>query len=153
MADVIFKRKAFHQYVLMYCFLITCTVTPPFCSIGSKCEYEFEQDVNHVFGVKPHTFDPFLNATQMAIMSNLNFLHYYPIGLAGSAVMGKLKKSRPQTKFVTLNQLLDLTKIDYIDILKVDCEGCEYPVIDDLFQLYGKNRSPPFGQLCIEIHT
>lgn len=122
------------------------------CSIGSKCEYQFEEDIYNIFGVQTHTFDPFLAPVNVTVMSNLPFVHYYPIGLAGISKVPELKKKFPYKKFLTLQQMMVTTKLDFIDVLKVDCEGCEYAVISDLLRLHKEDRAPPFGQLAIEIH-
>lgn len=58
----------------------------------------------------------------------------------------------PAWDLVSVPSLLKLFNIDYLDVLKMDCEGCEYSLADDV----GRD-DPDFwskiGQFHVEIHT
>lgn len=120
-------------------------------SVGSRVQYDFEEAVHDVLGGMSYTFDPSLNPKQEAKMRSLPFLHFEPIGLAAGNDT-KLKSHFPQWKFLTLMEMIAMTGRDYIDIVKIDCEGCEPEVLDELADLFTANRKPPFGQLCMEVH-
>lgn len=52
----------------------------------------------------------------------------------------------------TLGSLMELNGHDFIDLLKIDIEGSEFPALRALFQQY-KGKPLPFGQLQLEIHA
>jgi hypothetical protein len=52
----------------------------------------------------------------------------------------------------TLQSLMKLNGHDFIDLLKIDIEGSEFPALRALFEEY-RGRPLPFGQLQLEIHA
>lgn len=50
---------------------------------------------------------------------------------------------------VTYEEILKEYKIDYVDFLKIDCEGCEYEVIEEIFK--SENQSTIL-HLAMEVH-
>ncbi|CAI5535979.1 unnamed protein product [Closterium sp. Naga37s-1] len=121
-------------------------------SIGSHGDPSFENAVQKVIHAKPYTFDPFLNATTLAEMQSQPFMRFRNAGLVGSRTKANATRQFPGVNFVTLEEGMQQAGRDYIDIFKIDCEGCEYPVLDDLMERYTARRNPPIGQLLIEFH-
>ncbi|CAI5462625.1 unnamed protein product [Closterium sp. Yama58-4] len=134
---------------------------PVVYSIGSFGMYSFEESMHKILGVKPYTFDPFLNPTNLEIMKNLTCLHFNEIGLSGVASLAGYKKNSPDKKFLTLPEIMKELGHTYVDVFKIDCEGCEVDMIKDMaaaylntgnkLALHGGNL--PFGQILIELHN
>ncbi|GJP41864.1 hypothetical protein CLOM_g1493 [Closterium sp. NIES-68] len=121
-------------------------------SIGSHGDPSFEKAVQKVIHAKPFTFDPFLNVTTLAEMQSQPFMRFRNVGLVGLRTKANATREFPGTKFVTLEEAMQHEGREYIDVFKIDCEGCEYPVLDDLMERYTARRNPPIGQLLIEFH-
>ncbi|CAI5946659.1 unnamed protein product [Closterium sp. NIES-65] len=121
-------------------------------SIGSHGDPSFEQAVQKIIHAKPYTFDPFLNASTLAEMQSQPFMRFRNAGLVGSRTKANATRHFPGVTFVTLEEGMQQAGRDYIDIFKIDCEGCEYPVLDDLMERYTARRNPPIGQLLVEFH-
>ncbi|GJP33992.1 hypothetical protein CLOM_g18477 [Closterium sp. NIES-68] len=133
---------------------------PVVYSVGSFGMYSFEQSMYKILGAKPYTFDPFLNTNKREIMANLTCLHFNEIGLSGAKSLPAYKKSSPDKKFSTLPDLMRQFGHTYVDVFKIDCEGCEEELVKDLgaahlntgnkLTLHGGRL--PFGQILIEFH-
>ncbi|CAI5478927.1 unnamed protein product [Closterium sp. Yama58-4] len=93
-------------------------------------------------------------------MKALPFLRFHSIGVASSADINEYKKWYPKKKFMRLGEIMRRLGHSYIDVLKVDCEGCEEHFIQELVNanhhkmgaltLHGGRL--PFGQLLCEFH-
>lgn len=86
-----------------------CTII----SVGSSNEYSFEAGLEP-YGCAIHTFDP----TVIPDGRKPAHVQFHSLGLG----------TTPET---SLAQLIKLTSSRNIDILKVDCEGCEWDVLLD----------------------
>ena len=166
MMQLLFEQDAFLGNTLSLVRSISLSITLAFllptassplalllCSVGSNMQYSFEEEAFDMYGSKPYTFDPFLKWWQNQHMTNLSFLHFRQIGLSASSELPRLAKKYPRKHFGSFQHLLELTGRSYVDILKVDCEGCEFKVLEELSEAYGGKRNPPIGQLTIEIHS
>jgi len=105
-------------------------------SIGSKNQFGFENSLAP-FGCTVHTFDHTVtNPTPPAHVS------FYKYGLDGPG------GSDPQLK--SLLELRDLTGVTKIDLLKVDCEGCEFEALGapEVLEFLANN----VRQILIEVH-
>ncbi len=130
--------------------------------IGSDISFEHEL-VKH-FGCDIVLYDPSpTGAKTMALPENqIPQFHYFPVAL--TARKGKLKMTPPQpgedswfprnddsatieVPCTDLQSLMQQNGHDHIDLLKMDIEGSEYEVIDDLLK-----RRLPIGQICVEFH-
>lgn len=124
-----------------------CTVY----SIGSAYDFQFEEGLhqkssNCIF----HTFDGTLNLTERPLPNGLRenqiFFHNWNIGISSSVSFdGVITKSLEDV----------LIELDHsnrtIDIFKIDCEGCEYLVLDNLSELV-MSGVVRIDQIQVEIH-
>ncbi|KAG7674210.1 hypothetical protein Ndes2526B_g03988 [Nannochloris sp. 'desiccata'] len=125
-------------------------------SVGSNGDLTFEQSLNTV-GCEIHTFDPTGDTPTWEGNATASGVHYHAWGLRGDPSSGTTFFN-PYTN--THNPLLTLvemrTRLAHdgrkIDILKVDCEGCEWAAFKLIFDdvILGRYR---VGQIQIELHS
>jgi hypothetical protein len=110
-------------------------------SVGIRDDYSFDVDINRKYDCEVHAFDPTVNYPD--ILDNNPRIHFHRQGLSG----------QPYTHYITnLPTIMSTYNITYIDVLKIDCEGCEFDVfkylISDTPQFLKKN----VGQILFELH-
>ena len=122
-------------------------------SVGSNGDFSYEQDVIKTFGCEVHTFDPTGNSTEFERLGKESMVSFHPWGLAAT--------SRTMHNDATglENPLMPLSKIQgvlghknrTIDLLKVDCEGCEHESLENIWAdvIDGKLD---IGQVMVEVH-
>lgn len=136
-------------------------------SFGIGEDLSFSQELLDSYIVDIYGFDPTPKAISYVEMnmSNSRF-HFYPYGLAeydgktefflpqndsyvsGSSVLRKELKSKGiEVEMRTLSTLMNMLQHQYIDILKLDIEGSEFAVIDDILE-----KDIFIRQICIEVH-
>ncbi|CAI6003323.1 unnamed protein product [Closterium sp. NIES-65] len=98
---------------------------PVVYSVGSNEQYDFEQAIGAALHTKPFTFDPFLSANATAHMHALPFLHFNEIAIAGAASLENFRDENPGITIMTLQEAMKKLGHEYVDVLKMDCEGCE----------------------------
>ncbi|GJP46090.1 hypothetical protein CLOM_g5421 [Closterium sp. NIES-68] len=133
---------------------------PIIYSIGSNGEYTFEQDISARLHSRPFTFDPFLDPVLEQTMLRLPFLSFEAVGLAAKSTLEKWKEETKGKAFMTLDQVMTKHNHTHIDILKIDCEGCEAVVLFDILPAADVAEgtrplplgTPPIGQMIIEFH-
>ncbi|CAI5503798.1 unnamed protein product [Closterium sp. Naga37s-1] len=133
---------------------------PIIYSIGSNGEYTFERDIAARLHTRPFTFDPFLDPAMEHTMMRLPFLSFEAVGLAAKSTVEQWKAETKGKAFMTLEQVMRKHNHTHIDVLKIDCEGCEAVVLFDILPAVGVAEgtrplplgSPPIGQLIIEFH-
>ncbi|CAI7871294.1 unnamed protein product [Closterium sp. NIES-54] len=129
-------------------------------SIGSFGQYSFEDSIYKILDVQPHTFDPFLVPTTAARMQNVSCLHFHPIGLSANSELQNYTAKFPTMQFMTLEGIMQLLNHSYVDIFKIDCEGCEEALIPEIGEANGNAAAQlsvhggtlPFGQILVEFH-
>ncbi|CAI5473681.1 unnamed protein product [Closterium sp. Yama58-4] len=143
------------------CMIPTALQSKPLVySVGSNEQFAFEQGMAESVRTKAFTFDPFITATQQAHMRSLPFLHFHAIGVAGEESLAYYHKQNPDYDFKTLAQLMLFLNHTYVDVLKIDCEGCEVAFVRDIARAYGSEPATlaskggvlPFGQVLMELH-
>ncbi|CAI5970833.1 unnamed protein product [Closterium sp. NIES-64] len=129
-------------------------------SIGSFGQYSFEDSIYKILHVQPHTFDPFLVPATAARMQNVSCLHFNPIGLSAASELQNYTAKFPTMQFMTLGGIMQLLNHTYVDVFKIDCEGCEEALIPEIGEANGNAASQlslhggtlPFGQILVEFH-
>jgi len=133
---------------------------------GVGRDIEFEKELARRFGCAVHLFDPTPTGKKtMALPENaVPGIVYHETGLAGNPgsfdfayphdlVEGSfglaLADSRQTTRLEcdSITNFMKLNGIEHCDLLKLDIEGFEYAVIDDLL-----GASMMIPQICIEYH-
>eukprot|EP00182_Erythrolobus_australicus_P002408 CAMPEP_0185830760 /NCGR_PEP_ID=MMETSP1353-20130828/1064_1 /TAXON_ID=1077150 /ORGANISM="Erythrolobus australicus, Strain CCMP3124" /LENGTH=327 /DNA_ID=CAMNT_0028528733 /DNA_START=356 /DNA_END=1339 /DNA_ORIENTATION=+ len=121
-------------------------------SVGSRGDYSFEHAIRkRIPQCEIFTFDPTVNKTRSPPPPYAKFL---PWGIAGSddidpaSLFGsRAVEDAKLYKLRTMMRLLGHTDRE-IDIFKIDVEGSEYKVFDDL----NADDYFPFRQILIELH-
>lgn len=73
--------------------------------------------------------------------------HFFPYGIgARNFIQGD-----NHDRFYTLRRLMEMNGHDHIDILKVDVEGAEFEVLDQIIDDFGPGKLP-FDQMQLELH-
>jgi hypothetical protein len=111
-------------------------------SIGSYELTDFEEALYDLTSAEIHVFDHTLDDAQQKRMKANKKFHYHAIGLGGAVAEGKL---------LPLVTIMDTLKHGFVDVLKIDCEGCEFSVFPAIFQAF-EGKTPPFGQIQVEVH-
>jgi len=111
-------------------------------SVGSANAVDFEMAVHKFIGCETHTFDPTI---EKFVGDEYATFHRWGLGLDGAKM-----KNYPMKSFETIiNDLGHQNRT--IDILKIDCEGCEFTTMPPLLDLIiaGKMK---VNQIQIEVH-
>lgn len=111
-------------------------------SVGSNNDIQFEESMHNLTRCEIHTFDPTLKAP----FKGGAISTFHDIGLNGS---------RPQS-FKVAPLLAIIRDLHHdgrrIDVLKIDCEGCEFGGLDPVFEAM-RQRNLSVGQLLLEVHA
>ena len=124
-------------------------------NIGSNNNIKFEMAVHNVIGCdknKMFTFDPTLTAPY----AGHKYSRFYPWGLGTDGVTGH---NPPWAKQDLVFDEMSFETIftrpghmgENINILKVDCEGCEWAAFPPLFKLIEEGKIT-VGQIQVELH-
>lgn len=91
-------------------------------------------------------------------MKSLGYVKFNEFGLTGEDDLQEqletLNKSitvSSNAKMMKLKDVMKFLKHSYVDILKIDCEGCEESLILDLPNFVSRKK-PRFGQMLLEFH-
>mmetsp|Transcript_32887 Transcript_32887/g.79561 ORF Transcript_32887/g.79561 Transcript_32887/m.79561 type:complete len:346 (+) Transcript_32887:49-1086(+) len=118
-------------------------------SIGSNNDIQFEKSVHGFLGCETHTFDPTLKEE----FKGKEYATFHPWGIGKDGATVKFRKSHTWTAKSIESVMNTLGHMDRtIDILKIDCERCEYDAMPPFFDLVaaGKIR---VHQIQIEVHV
>jgi FkbM family methyltransferase len=136
---------------------------PVVFSAGVGRDMTFELDMARRFGATVHMFDPSQTGRETASRAEnqRELVHFHAIGWAGldgdvpfhpAGADGSLSKPEgectgerlPCRRVPTLMRDLGIAKLD---LLKMDIEGFEYEVLDDILA-----ARVPVDQICLEFH-
>jgi hypothetical protein len=114
-------------------------------SVGSNMDFSFETAFKEEFGFdcEIHTFDPTVDAIQAKAVAASSNVTFHPWGLSSSDNGNML------TIFTIMKKLNHIGR--RIDVLKVDCEGCEFESFKSIF-LESKKETINVGQIQVELH-
>uniref|UniRef100_A0A7S4JD16 Methyltransferase domain-containing protein n=1 Tax=Odontella aurita TaxID=265563 RepID=A0A7S4JD16_9STRA len=123
-------------------------------SVGSKNEIDFERSAKEIMGCEVHTFDPTLR--KPFIGDKYAVFHPWGFGREGGSM--EVRDSNITTRYynITTRSLAGVMKSlrhdgKILDILKIDCEGCEYEAVTDAFKEIAAGNLT-IGQVQVEIH-
>lgn len=122
-------------------------------SVGSNGDFSFETDVKYTFGCEIHTFDPTGNTPLYSSLAREAGVTFHSLGLSNnrSSMMNSVTNTTSQLlSFPEIVELLGHTK-RHIDILKIDCEGCEWGAFPEIWQGI-QNNQYTVGQVQVEVH-
>lgn len=95
-------------------------------------------------GCEIHMFDHTLSPEMQKVLSNLHSnMHFHPLGISAETDL--------EANMVSISDFMEAYDHDFIDVLKIDCEGCEWSV----FEQFAKSHPGLLGrvgQLLIELH-
>ncbi|KAG8193883.1 hypothetical protein JTE90_011443 [Oedothorax gibbosus] len=115
-------------------------------SFGVADEWSFEESIRDKLGCRVFAFDPSMGATDHLHSDGISF---YDAGLG--EFDGKIKVNGGTWKMRTLDSIVrELGHSNRtIDVLKMDIEGAEYVVLEDILAKGLLNR---VNHLCVELH-
>ncbi len=121
-------------------------------SVGSNNNIKFEQAVKKHIGCEIHTFDPTLKSRFVG--SRYATFHPWGLGADGETVHFEQGDNINAT-FATFSMDHIIKKLGHtrrkIDILKIDCERCEYTAMPPVFDAVADGRLE-IDQILIELH-
>jgi len=110
-------------------------------SVGSNNRIEFETAVHDAMGCDIHVFDPTV-AKNDFIGGHISTFYQWRLGIDGRREGKSVETIMKELGHVNRK----------IDILKIDCEGCEYDVMPVLFDQMAEGKIA-IDQILIEMHT
>lgn len=130
-----------------------------FCiSVGCNAETQFEKAVFERYNITPYTFDPTLRQVDIDKLKSFHYMKFYEIGVTGAkdleeelAVLKKSFRVSSNAKMMTIQGIMESLNHSYVDVLKMDCEGCEESFVQTL-PLFMTREKPLFGQFLVEFH-
>jgi len=144
------RFDAFHDGPKFVCG-VDYIVKQPSClvySVGSNNKYDFEVAVKKFMGCDTYTFDP----TLKKFNGNPKVTTFHPWGLGEDGKEATMKnKTWRSMSFETIINKLGHSGTR-IDIIKIDCEGCEYTAMPPLFDAISKGTIQ-VDQIQIELHA
>ena len=120
-------------------------------SIGSDNDISFEKSVSKHLGCEIHTFDPTVRVEDFVGTSVASF-HGWGLGEDGEVVNFGV---RGGGSFTSMSLKSMVEKLGHtgrnIDLLKIDCEGCEWQALPDVFDAIHAGEMK-VDQIQIELH-
>lgn len=125
-------------------------------SFGISTDASFEEEILLRTSCMIYAFDPSIGSLPKPSFIDLIYwdelkrtrIIFHKLALSDSS-----GSSKQHALMAHLYDIMNRYNHSYIDILKVDIEGAEWLLFDDLFQNSNKERTPlPVGQLLIELH-
>ena len=120
------------------------------CNGASKV-YCFEPSKESVKTIKDNFYFPNLIVEEAAVSKhNGGVMFYYnELNSIGSGMFSPEIGNGVICKSINLNEYIIENDIEKINYLKIDCEGAEYEIIEDLSEEYLRNN---IDNICIEFH-
>lgn len=105
-------------------------------SVGSNGDFSFENDVKLTFGCEIHTFDPTGNTSQFVSLAEQAGVEFHSVGLSGTRGVMENSVTNLSVPLLPFTDIVDLLGHNHkhIDILKVDCEGCEWDAFPEIWK-------------------
>lgn len=121
-------------------------------SVGSNNDIKFEQAVKLHMGCEIHTFDPTLKKDFVG--SEYATFHPWGLGADGGRITVEYGKKKTTFDTYSLEHIVDKLghKNRKVDVLKIDCEGCEYTALPPVFEAVADGRLE-IDQILIELHN
>lgn len=123
-------------------------------SIGSKDDVSFEEEVKAKMDCEIHIFDPTGNVSFTKEQATRAGAKFHAIGLAGQNLTSWSWK-RDNRNYLPLYDMITrediLNGVRHIDILKVDCEECEFDAFELIWGDIIQGRYS-VGQVQVELH-
>eukprot|EP00980_Cylindrotheca_fusiformis_P015271 scaffold4247_cov66-Cylindrotheca_fusiformis.AAC.12 len=116
-------------------------------SVGSNNKIAFEVAVKSFMGCETHTFDPTLRVPFVG--DQYATFHPWGVGVDGEENMRKRSKWVSKGIETIMNELGHSNRT--LDILKIDCEGCEHVAFPFVFDAIAAGRIK-VNQIQVEIH-
>ena len=96
---------------------------------------------------------------QIDSMNDIPYINFHNVGLSGSKDVKKILQRlaghkvalAPGAEFKGARDVMALLNHTFVDIFKIDCEGCELQLFSDLLRP-DISKKPLFGQVQVEIH-
>ncbi|GAQ87703.1 hypothetical protein KFL_003710090 [Klebsormidium nitens] len=116
-------------------------------SIGSNAQTDFEMELIGATGAEVHVFDCTLKEADVVKVSSLSpLLFFHPWCLA--------EKTNLEKNVYSLTDIMFNLGHPFLDVLKVDCERCEFTSFKSfLSRLVYERSNPPVGQFLVETHN
>ena len=116
-------------------------------SFGSNGDDQFESDIMKKTKCEVFTFDPTMTPEQESMLSPSVYKNFHGLGLA--SYDGMMKIGGIERKVRNLKTIMNDFKHKRIDVLKVDIEGAEYDVFEELYS----SGFPDVRQILVEVHA
>ena len=110
---------------------------------GSNGEPSFERALTEHTACDIHVFDHTLGAAQSVTVQAVDSVRLHDMGLAAEGALAKANMR-------ALSEILGELQHQWIDVLKMDIEGAEWPLLESWYRV--QNRTLPATQLLIEFH-
>lgn len=116
-----------------------------FYSVGIQNDYSFDKDLVDRYGCKGFALDPSIVHPSI-LTPNVIFMSI------GASLLTRHQHGADDWQVTSMPSLRRFLQHDYVDVLKMDCEGCEYSLARDILL-----EDPAFfshvGQVILEIHV
>ena len=128
-------------------------------SLGLSENLSFDLGMIQQYGATVHGFDPTKESQRFVAKSHLpTDFHYYPLAVAGHdgqldlyERMGKGGRKKGacflRASCKKISSLIQELEHSRLDILKIDVEGSEYPILEDVCL-----KGIPVSQIAVEFH-
>ena len=127
-------------------------------SVGSNGDFSFETAIFKRFECEIHTFDPTDTTGTWKDKAKSAHAVFHDLGLGEKKEFVKImrthaQKKKPKCALDTFRNIVRSLGHDerMIDVLKIDCEGCEWNVFPDIWKDLEKGVYR-IGQILVEVH-
>lgn len=118
-------------------------------SIGINNEYSFESELVKEHGCTAYGYDPTIDPT----LELLSVVTFHKRGVRGTPSNWNGVVAGQDAGSMSIREMLAQNNKTRVDILKVDVEGAEFGMFEELFRDYPiDNATLPFDQLLVEFH-
>ncbi|KAL0777360.1 hypothetical protein CaCOL14_006877 [Colletotrichum acutatum] len=121
--------------------------------IGDDSSFEAEM-LSRSSAAEMYGFDDTVDGWGKGLEAYPNRTHFFKTAVAEYDYYDEVEK----TEFLSINSIMKKLGHDYVDLIKMDIEGDEFPTLESFLGDYAKGgelegKEVPVGQMVIEIHV